>query len=108
MTLSNLEIVNLLPGQSPIPPTEAAFAAFTHQVADGLSAHALGGQSGATKITTPIARFSTVASAGDSCILPAALPGLVLYALAPDTALAVTTLGIFVCAKAGLWSAIAT
>jgi hypothetical protein len=44
--------------------------------ADNLTAHAGGGQLGATQIYTEIARFTTVATAGDSAMLPAAVPGL--------------------------------
>jgi len=43
-----------------------------HSVQDGLTALAGGGQDGATAILAPRARFTTVASGGDSAILPAA------------------------------------
>jgi hypothetical protein len=45
---------------------------------DGLSANSGGIQSGATAITTSIARFTTVGGAGYSAKLPAAVPGLII------------------------------
>ncbi len=48
----------------------------TQSYADGLTAHAGGGQGSATAITTSIARFTTVATLGDSAQLPAAAAGL--------------------------------
>lgn len=48
----------------------------TYSYADGLTALASGGQTGATPITTSMARFTTVASAGDSSLLMAAAAGL--------------------------------
>jgi hypothetical protein len=44
--------------------------------ADGLTALAGGGQTGATPITTAMARFSTVATLNDSAILPVSQPGM--------------------------------
>jgi hypothetical protein len=46
--------------------------------ADGIAAFAGGGQAGATPITTEVARVTTVATAGDSILLPPATPGLTL------------------------------
>lgn len=43
---------------------------------DQMTAHAGGGQGAATAITTMIARFTTVATAADSSVLPAAKAGL--------------------------------
>jgi predicted RecA/RadA family phage recombinase len=43
---------------------------------NALTAHAGGGQANATPILAQIARFTTVATAGDSGLLPAAGPGL--------------------------------
>jgi hypothetical protein len=43
---------------------------------DGLVAHAGGGQGSATLITASMARFATVATAGDSSILPVSKPGM--------------------------------
>lgn len=43
---------------------------------DGKTALAGGGQTGATAITKSISRFTTVATAADSSILPAALAGM--------------------------------
>lgn len=48
----------------------------TYSYADALTANAGAVQAGATPITTSIARFTTVASAGNSAVLPAAGPGL--------------------------------
>lgn len=50
----------------------------TYSYADALIAFATGGQASATPITVSTARFTTVASAGDSAVLPAAAPGMVL------------------------------
>ena len=44
--------------------------------ANGLVALAGGGQAGATPIAAGLSRFATVATAGDSAVLPAASPGL--------------------------------
>jgi hypothetical protein len=46
--------------------------------ADGLTAKASGNQTNGTQVTTQVARFSTVATAGDSCLLPEARPGAVI------------------------------
>jgi hypothetical protein len=45
---------------------------------NGITAHAGGGQSSATPLNAMINRVTTVASAGDSVVLPAAVPGLEL------------------------------
>lgn len=45
---------------------------------DGIVAHAGGGQSAATLLTSSLNRVTTVATAGDSILLPWALPGLQL------------------------------
>lgn len=47
-------------------------------VADSMTALAGGGQLGASPITAAIARFTTVATPGDSSLLPASVPGLIL------------------------------
>jgi hypothetical protein len=57
--------------------TGFVFESFT----DGLAAFAGGGQAGATPITTEIARVTTVASAGDSVMLPPATQGLTLMVI---------------------------
>lgn len=49
---------------------------FYETAQSGITAKAGGGQSGAFQITTQTARVNTVASAGDSVMLPAALAGL--------------------------------
>lgn len=43
---------------------------------DGLVAHAGGGQGSATPVSASMARFATVATAGDSSLLPASKPGM--------------------------------
>lgn len=48
----------------------------TQSYADGLTAHAGGGQGSATPITTMITRFTTVATGGDSAILPTGVAGM--------------------------------
>lgn len=49
------------------------------QTEAGMTAYATGGQANATAITKSINEFSTVATAGDSCKLPAAAAGLRVY-----------------------------
>jgi len=94
--------------------------------ADGLVAHAGGGQASATPITTKFARFSTVATLNDSSILPAAIAGLsvtvrndgvaamnvfpqnngdIINALAVNTALscAAASTTVFRCYTTGKW-----
>ena len=48
---------------------------------DALSANSGGAQAGATPVTTTIARFTTVGAAGYSCVLPAAVPGMVIVVI---------------------------
>lgn len=48
----------------------------TQSYADGLTAHAGGGQGSATPITTMLSRFTTVATTGDSAILPTSVAGM--------------------------------
>jgi hypothetical protein len=48
----------------------------TVSYANALTAHAGGGQGSATPITTCIARFTTVATAADSAVLPVSSPGM--------------------------------
>lgn len=50
----------------------------TYSYADGQTALAGGGQAGATPVNVSTARFTTVATAGDSCMLMTAAPGLVV------------------------------
>jgi len=50
----------------------------TQSPADGLVAHAGGGQDSALLITTMISRFTVVASVGDSAILPTGVAGMTL------------------------------
>lgn len=96
---------------------------------DGLVAHAGGGQGSATPITTQMARFTTVATAADSAVLPVSVPGMsytvsnaaatnsmnvfpatgeIINALAANAAFAVAAGKTceFVCMKAGQWHTI--
>jgi hypothetical protein len=95
--------------------------------ADNITAFAGGGQTNATPITTEIARVTTVATAGDSILLPPALPGLTLmliqhgakpmqvFGVGTDTiddqasgvgvSQMVNSVVIFVCTIAGKWYA---
>ena len=50
----------------------------TTSSADGLTAHAGGGQGSATAITTMMARFTTVATTADSAILPVGAAGMAI------------------------------
>lgn len=92
---------------------------------DGLVAHAGGGQANGTPVTTMLARFATVATAGDSALLPVSKPGMVITVLNgtatsmnvfPQTGEAINALGanaafaaagntatIFYCITAGQW-----
>jgi hypothetical protein len=98
----------------------------TQSTANALTAHAGGGQGSAVPITTMFAVVTTVASAGDSVILPASVQGMVLSvannaavnamnvfpatgehinALSANTAFSVAaqSLTIFYCSVAGTW-----
>jgi hypothetical protein len=90
-----------------------------------ITAHAGGGQANAVALTTAFSRVTTVATAGDSVRLPAAVPGASLTvfnrgaesmnvfpitgqsinALAADTAFAVAAgaSARFVCVAPGIW-----
>ena len=99
--------------------------------ANALTAHVGGGQGSALALTKAINRVTTVASSGDSVVLPAALAGEsvivinaaasnpmdcfpasgeVINALSADTALSIVanTTVIFVCAVNGIWNSIVT
>jgi hypothetical protein len=126
VALNKIQLNSLLPGA---PAIEVSDALILASAADSLTAHADGGQSTGTPIAAVISRFTVVATAGDSVLLPPALPGIVLYivnaaaasmdvfpltgesinALAPDAAFAVgaNTLGLFICAATGHWQALA-
>lgn len=93
----------------------------------GITAFATGGQASAVPLTAAFNRVTTVATAGDSVRLPAAVPGATcvvfnrgaasmdvfpvtgqfINALAVNTALAVAAgaSARFVCAAAGIWDA---
>jgi hypothetical protein len=58
---------------------EILFVKFLYESTnDGLTALAGGGQNGATALTTELSRVTTVATAGDSVMLPPSVPGLTL------------------------------
>lgn len=101
----------------------------TQSYTNGIVAHAGGGQASGTAITTVINRVTTVATAADSCTLPAAKPGMSIYIanaaaansmnLFPATGEAINALGAnaafaiaanktaqLICAVAGQWHAI--
>ena len=98
---------------------------------NGLTALAGGGQTGATKLSATFNRITTVASANDSAVLPAAAPGLTITvknaaasnsmnvypgvgdainALSVNTAFAVAAgkCAQFNCMVAGTWDSILT
>jgi hypothetical protein len=98
---------------------------------NGLTAHAGGGQAGATPLTGDVNRVTTVATAADSVLLPAAKAGLkltVINAAAANSmnvfpaagdainaaaanaaqALAAGKADLFVCAVDGVWNTIAS
>lgn len=74
-------ILRSMLGQNGQPPMPATFTdLFTtgtlyRSFTDGLVALAGGGQAGATPITTGLTTAGTVATAGDSVLLPSAAPG---------------------------------
>lgn len=100
----------------------------TVSFANGLTAHAGGGQGSATPITTCIARFTTVATLADSSVLPASSGGMQITvsnagaqsmnvfpagaeqinALGASTAFALAAgkTASFTCAVAGQWHAV--
>lgn len=97
---------------------------------NGITAHAGGGQGSATPLPAAINRLTTVATAGDSVVLPAAAPGLqvmvvnstatsanvfpasgdAINALSANAAfaLATTKAATFYCTNAGQWHSILT
>lgn len=98
---------------------------------NAITAHAGGGQGSATALTTPINRITTVATSGDSVLLPASVAGEscvvinaaaanpadifphsgdAINALAINTALslAANKTVIFYCAVAGTWNSVLT
>lgn len=92
---------------------------------DNITAHAGGGQAAAFPITTQTARITTVATAGDSIVLPPSTPGMELliinhganamqvFGISPDTiddqatgtgvSQIANSLVIYTCATAGAW-----
>jgi hypothetical protein len=54
---------------------------FTELAQDSITAHAGGGQGSATQLTAQTSRITTVATAGDSVVLPASAPGLELMVI---------------------------
>ncbi len=110
-----------------------AFTAGYSQVSavNALTAHVGGGQGSATALTRQINRVTTVASGGDSVVLPAAIAGRwvtvinaaaanamdcfpasgeIINALSANTALSIVanTTVTFYCAIAGTWNALVT
>ncbi len=62
--------------------TNPVFAGLIYESAtDNITAHAGGGQASATQLTTEINRVTTVATAGDSVVLPASAPGLTIIVI---------------------------
>lgn len=95
----------------------------------GITAHSGGGQANATPLPAMINRVTTVAAAGDSVLLPAAVPGLqimvvnatatnsmnvypngsdVINAAATVFAVAATKVAEFYCTNAGQWHTLLT
>lgn len=97
----------------------------TQSFANGLTAHAGGGQGSALALTAMVNRITTVATAGDSVALPAAVAGLLVtivnrganaaqvFGAGTDTINGVATatgisqppnsVALYTCATAGLW-----
>lgn len=99
--------------------------------ANALTAKVGGGQSGATALAADINRFTTVGSAADSALLPAAVPGMeiavtnaaasnsmtvypatgeIINALSANAGFAVAAnkTAVFYCAVAGQWNSVLT
>ena len=76
-------IISVLPGQGLAPTENTYVVTLASTTPDaGLTAHAGGGQALATPITTKFARFSVVATAADSSVLPpASTPGSSVFVI---------------------------
>lgn len=122
-------VKNILP---PLPaPGQSTNASVLESTADAMTAFAGGGQASGTPLLNVVNRFTTVATAGDSAKLPAALPGLkivvinsdstdsmnvfpatgeTINALSANSAFAVAAgkTAMFVCPVAGKWFVILT
>lgn len=128
MPLSMKTITNVQPADATFPVANELMC-IQHQSADGLTAKAGGGQSGATLLSVVFNRFTTVGTAADSAILPPAVPGAritvvnaaaansmnvfpatgeFINALAVNTAFAVAANKAcdFICVVAGKWQAL--
>lgn len=126
MFLSNAEIAALL-----LDPTVKDLYARLNTVRNGVTASTGSTQATGVLVTTAVTRVTTVGTAGDSLLLPKAVPGLSLVvinaaaansmdvfpaagdainALSGDAALAVAAnkTVMLVCAVAGIWNAIVT
>jgi hypothetical protein len=108
--------------------TSAPAVNMLESTTDGLTALAGGGQAGATPVTSVINRFSTVATNGDSGLLPASVAGAAITvinsgaaslnvfpatgetinALSANSAFAIASgkTATFYCAVAGKWHAV--
>lgn len=73
--LTTISLVSVLPGLG-LGPIEQDYVVTSASSVSGLTALAGGGQAGATPITAKLTRFTTVATAADSCLLPPAAAGL--------------------------------
>jgi hypothetical protein len=76
-----MDVTGPLVNNSQTPNRKGNIAQFKYvfeSAADNLTALAGGGQPGATQIASEIARFTTVATAGDSAMLPPTVEGLTI------------------------------
>jgi hypothetical protein len=86
-------VMSFLTGPQNVPGAITQFNNFFAELyQDGLTAFAGGGQTNATQIAGQTARVTTVATVGDSVMLPQALPGLELMVI-NDTANAMNVFG---------------
>lgn len=74
-SIAKTNIIAAIPGIG-AGNTGTQTAVFLNTSADGLTAHAGGTQALGTPITTRVARFTTVATAADSALLPPAIVGM--------------------------------
>lgn len=126
-----VDAATIVAGTSVTAPTFISTGFNQDSVTNAITAHAGGGQGSATALTTAMNRVTTVATAGDSVVLPAAAAGRTVIvinaaasnamdcfpasgdsinALTADTALSIAANKsvMFNCVVAGIWNSIVT
>jgi hypothetical protein len=74
--INTVNVLDVLPSVLELGPTQSENQVVLLSTSDGLTAHAGGGQTNALPIVSNISRFTTVATAGDSAVLPLSLVGM--------------------------------